>query len=90
MNGRIVIFTDEPGWHGKRLKRAFAARGYRAVYLPLAACRVDLERGIGGLVLPGFEERLPDGAFVSCTRCRPWACPSTTRRAPSRRAWTRR
>lgn len=64
MNGRIVIFTDEPGWHGKRLKRAFAARGYRAVYLPLAACRVDLERGIGGLVLPGFEERLPDGAFV--------------------------
>jgi RimK family alpha-L-glutamate ligase len=64
MNGRIVIFTDEPGWHGKRLKRAFAARGYRAVYLPLAACRVDLERGIGGLVLPGFEDRLPDGAFV--------------------------
>ena len=64
MNGRIAIFTDDPGWHGKQLRRAFAARGYKAEFLSLADCRVDLEAGIGGLVLPGFEERLPDGAFV--------------------------
>lgn len=64
MNGRIAIFTDDPGWHGKRLKRAFSAMGYEAVFLSLADCRVDLESGINGLVLPGFEDRLPDGAFV--------------------------
>lgn len=62
--GRIAIFTDDPGWHGKRLKHAFAARGYRADYLSLTDCRVDLESGIGGVVLPGFEQRLPDGVFV--------------------------
>ena len=61
MIGRIAIFTDDPGWHGKKLSRAFAARGYQAVNLSLSECRVDLERGIAGLVLPGFEERLPDG-----------------------------
>lgn len=62
--GRIVVFTDDPGWHGRRLKRAFTRRGYQTVYLSLSQCRVDLEDGIGGLVLPGFEDRLPDGAFV--------------------------
>lgn len=64
MNGRIAIFTDDPGWHGKRLRRAFQALGYESVFLSLAACSADLEQGIGGLVLPGFEDRLPDGAFV--------------------------
>lgn len=64
MIGHIAIFTDEPGWHGRRLRRAFAARGYRASFVSLADCRIDLERGPGGLVLPGFARRLPDGAFV--------------------------
>lgn len=64
MSGRIAIFTDDPGWHGKRLRRAFAARGYDAEYIALNECRIDLEHGIGGVVLPGFADRLPDGAFV--------------------------
>jgi len=62
--GRIAIFTDDPGWHGKRLKHAFSARGYQAQYLSLTDCRIDLENGIGGVVLPGFEQRLPDAVFV--------------------------
>ena len=62
MNGRIAIFTDDPGWHGKRLTRAFARRGYEAVYVALAECRVDLDAG--GIVIPGFEQHLPDAAFV--------------------------
>ncbi len=62
--GRIVIFTDDPGWHGKRLKRAFASLGYEAEYLSLTQCRIDLENGLGGIVIPGFEERLPEGVFV--------------------------
>ncbi len=62
MNGRVVIFTDDPGWHGKRLRAAFARRGYAAEFVALADCRVDLEAG--GVILPGFETHLPLAAFV--------------------------
>lgn len=62
MSARIAIFTDDPGWHGKRLRAAFARRGFEAVFLALADCRVDLDAG--GVILPGFEDRLPDAAFV--------------------------
>ncbi len=62
MIGRIAIFTDDPGWHGKRLRAAFARRGFEASYVALADCRVDLDAG--GVILPGFEDRPPDAAFV--------------------------
>ena len=61
---RVAIVTDEPGWHGARLRRAFRARGIEARYVSLTRCRVDLSAGIGGIVMPGFERRLPDGVFV--------------------------
>lgn len=60
---RIAIFTDSPGWHGRELKRAAKTRDTDARYVSLAACHFDLERP-QGLVIPGFEHRLPDGAFV--------------------------
>lgn len=63
MTRRIVIFTDDPGWHGKQLKRAFAHRGYTADYLSLMDCRVDLGQA-SGVTIPGFEHALPDGVFV--------------------------
>jgi len=53
MTRRIAIFTDDPGWHGKQLKRAFARRGYAANYLSLTDCRVDLGLS-GGVAIPGF------------------------------------
>ncbi|MFL6651995.1 MAG: RimK family alpha-L-glutamate ligase [Sulfurifustaceae bacterium] len=56
--------TDEPGWHGARLRRAFRARGYRGEYVSLRDCRFDTVQGGHGLALPGFTERLPDGVFV--------------------------
>ncbi len=62
MIGRIAIFTDDPGWHGKRLRAAFARHGFDATYVALADCRVDLDAG--GVILPGFEDRPPDAAFV--------------------------
>ena len=62
MTRRIAIFTDDPGWHGKRLRAAFARRGYAADYVALADCRVDLDAG--GVILPGFEDGLPVAAFV--------------------------
>jgi tetrahydromethanopterin:alpha-L-glutamate ligase len=60
---RIVIFTDVPGWHGRELKRAAKSRDVDARYVSLSACRFDLERP-HGLVIPGYEQQMPDGAFV--------------------------
>ena len=61
---RIPVFTDDPGWHGKRLKEAFAARGREAVFISLKACRLDLLEGRSGVHIPGFEDGLPEGVFV--------------------------
>lgn len=63
MNPRIAIFSDDPGWHGARLRRAFAARGCATRVVSLRACAVDLDAP-GGMRIPGFDARLPDAAFV--------------------------
>ncbi len=64
MPRRVAIFTDDPGWHGARLRQAFAARGIESVYVSLRDCRIDLAHGRHGIVMPGFESKLPDGVFV--------------------------
>jgi RimK family alpha-L-glutamate ligase len=61
---RVAIITDDPGWHGARIRRAFQARNGEVTYVSLRDCRIDLQRGCRGLWIPGFEERLPDGVFV--------------------------
>ena len=60
----VAIATDEPGWHGERLQAAFAARDVDTSFVSLRECRVDLEHSPHGIVIPGFEQRLPDGVFV--------------------------
>jgi len=62
--GRIAIFTDDPGWHGARLKEAFAIRGYQGSYVSLTECRLEIDVPGPGIVIPGFETSLPDGVFV--------------------------
>ncbi|MCB5187278.1 RimK family alpha-L-glutamate ligase [Methylobacillus caricis] len=65
MNFRIPVFTDDPGWHGKRLKEAFAVRGYEAEFISLKDCALNLaSNGKPAVLIPGFEEGLPDGVFV--------------------------
>jgi tetrahydromethanopterin:alpha-L-glutamate ligase len=64
LNRRIPVFTDDPGWHGKRLQQAFAARGYEAVFISLKDCQFKLQPNEVGIKIPGFEDRLPDGVFV--------------------------
>jgi tetrahydromethanopterin:alpha-L-glutamate ligase len=64
LDRRIPVFTDDPGWHGKRLKEAFAVRGREAVFISLKSCALDLVPGRSGVHIPGFEEGLPDGVFV--------------------------
>ncbi|WP_221064853.1 ATP-grasp domain-containing protein [Methylomagnum ishizawai] len=61
---RIAIVTDDPGWHGKRLREALATHGYDYRYISLTACRLDLETENFPVGLPGFDDRLPDGVFV--------------------------
>ena len=60
---KIPVFTDDPGWHGKRLQQAFAVRGYQAVFISLKDCFFDLSAGLKGVVIPGFD-KLPKFAFV--------------------------
>jgi tetrahydromethanopterin:alpha-L-glutamate ligase len=64
MTTPIAILTDSPGWHGKRLARAFERLGVDVSFASLAECRVDLEANRWGIVIPGFDGRLPDAAFV--------------------------
>lgn len=61
---RIAILTDEAGWHGRRLRRAFAARGADVRYVRFDDCRIDLQANRHGLVIGGFGATLPDAVFV--------------------------
>ena len=60
---KIPVFTDDPGWHGDRLKEAFAVRGYQAVFVSLKDCFLDVTADSRGVVIPGFDF-LPKFAFV--------------------------
>ncbi|MGZ8225040.1 MAG: ATP-grasp domain-containing protein [Methylococcaceae bacterium] len=62
--GRIAIFTDDPGWHGKQLQAAFAELGYSSDYISLTDCRFSIEPGQIPIAIPTFEQQLPDAAFV--------------------------
>ncbi|MDD2724808.1 MAG: RimK family alpha-L-glutamate ligase [Methylovulum sp.] len=62
--GKIAIFTDDPGWHGKQLQLAFAGYGYASTYASLTECRLRIAAGSLPLLIPGFEESLPDAVFV--------------------------
>lgn len=63
-SAKIAVFTDDPGWHGRELEEAFAARGFVTCFLSLIECHLDLSRAFARIVLPGFEETLPPGVFV--------------------------
>ncbi|AEG00670.1 alpha-L-glutamate ligase, RimK family [Methylomonas methanica MC09] len=60
---RIAIITDDPGWHGKQLCRAFAARSCAAEYVSLTDCKIQVADDLP-ILIPGFEQTLPDAVFV--------------------------
>lgn len=62
--GHIAIMTDDPGWHGARLRQAFAARGFDSTYVSLTECRINIEPNAVPVIVAGFEQCLPDGVFV--------------------------
>ncbi len=62
--GRIAIFTDDPGWHGRQLRNAFSSRGYLTEYVSLVDCRITVKSNQLPIVIPGFDQSLPDAVFV--------------------------
>lgn len=61
---RIAVITDDPGWHGKRLREALSAEGHEAVFLSLTECALTIEERQLPIRMKGFEDRLPEGVFV--------------------------
>ena len=64
MSLRIAMITEEAGWHGARLRQAFAQRGCDVLTVSLCDCGIDLAAAPQGLTIPGFDGGLPDGVFV--------------------------
>ncbi|MBM4200412.1 MAG: alpha-L-glutamate ligase, partial [Gammaproteobacteria bacterium] len=64
MPPRLAIFTEDPGWHGARIRKALARRGCEGVYASLTQCRLALAEDPLPVAIPGFEARMPDAAFV--------------------------
>jgi tetrahydromethanopterin:alpha-L-glutamate ligase len=62
--GNIVIFTDDPGWHGKELTLAFAKLGYVSEFISLTDCQFHITLGQLPVIVPSFGQVLPDAVFV--------------------------
>jgi tetrahydromethanopterin:alpha-L-glutamate ligase len=60
----VAVVTDDPGWHGRELRRALAAQGYGCRFVSLTDCRLQPGRRPLDVVLPGFARRLPVAVFV--------------------------
>ncbi|MSQ69378.1 MAG: alpha-L-glutamate ligase [Gammaproteobacteria bacterium] len=61
---RVVIFTDDPGWHGRVLCRALAQRQVSASLVSLKDCYLDLSGARPQVIIPGFAGLVPAGVFV--------------------------
>ncbi len=64
MQQHIAIFTDDPGWHGSELHRAFEAKGMSCINVSLTDCFFNISETGNELIIPGFENSLPDAVFV--------------------------
>ncbi|MBY6264807.1 RimK family alpha-L-glutamate ligase [Azospirillum sp. 412522] len=64
MSGAAVLFTDGADWHAARLERAITRHGMECRRISLNACGFAIGRSETGLLLPGFGDTLPSGAFV--------------------------
>ena len=62
--GRYAIVTDQPGWHGRQLRRALEAKGLEASFARLQECCLEVRDGGPKIGIPGFEEALPAGVFI--------------------------
>ena len=63
-HGRYAIVTDQPGWHGHRLRQALAAKRLESDFVRLQECRLEVQSGAPKIGIPGFGDLLPSGVFV--------------------------
>lgn len=63
MSLRVAILTDDPGWHGRELRRAFAERGVESRFASLRDASLALDAA-NPVRLPGFGDAMPDAVFV--------------------------
>jgi len=61
---RIVIFSENTGWHEQALLHVLQEHRVQAAVCSLRDCRIQIPAAGSGLVIPGFVDRLPDAAFV--------------------------
>jgi len=61
---RVVIFVDQPDWHSRRLKAAFAARGADTIVTSLRECHFRIGGGAPAVAVPGLDGALPDAVLV--------------------------
>lgn len=61
---RVVIMTDEKGWHTRQVQAALRARGAVGYCVDLADCHINTTASWHGLAIPGFGRELPDAALV--------------------------
>ena len=60
---KIVVFSEEIGWHGAQLKAAFTARNVEAIFVSLQDCAIDLSREKPRIHIPHVD-KLPTAVFV--------------------------
>jgi tetrahydromethanopterin:alpha-L-glutamate ligase len=60
---KIVVFTDDAGWHGAQLEQAFAVRNVEIVFASLQDCVIDCS-GKKPLIKISQFESLPKAVFV--------------------------
>ena len=61
---KIVIFSENNGWHEQRLADAFDHNGSQTQVVSLRDCGIGYEQSRTGLYIPGFADVLPDAVFV--------------------------
>jgi RimK family alpha-L-glutamate ligase len=60
---KVVVFTDDAGWHSAQLKQAFVARNVEIAFVSLKDCLIDCSGKKPHIKFPLFEG-LPKAAFV--------------------------
>jgi len=61
---KVLIASDETGWHTRQLQQALKARGWDSRCVDLEDCRFDGSAAWHGLVLPGLGAALPEAVIV--------------------------
>ena len=60
---KVIVFTDDAGWHGAQLKQAFLARGVEPIFASLQDCVIDLSGKQPHIQIPPIDA-LPKAVFA--------------------------